>query len=68
MIYKTVQGVLHPDGSVSLPRQELPDHDVKVMITILERSEDAILSEVGDYGIQLSDYEERLARGEIQWQ
>lgn len=68
MIFKTVQGVLHPDGSVSLPGGELPDHDVDVMITILESSEDAMLSEVGDYLNQLSDYEERLARGEIQWQ
>jgi hypothetical protein len=68
MTYKTVEGTLHPDGTVSLPPEELPDHDVKVMITILERGEEAILSEVGDYLNQLSDYEERLARGEIQWQ
>lgn len=68
MTYKTVEGILHPDGTVSLPREELPDHDVNVMITILERSEEAMLSEVGDYLSQLCDYEERLARGESQWQ
>lgn len=68
MTYKTVEGVLHPDSTVSLPREELPDHDVKVMITILEHDEESLLSEVGDYLSQLGDYEERLARGEIQWQ
>ncbi len=68
MTYKTVEGILHPDGTVRLPPEELPDHAVKVMITILERDEEAMLSEPGDYLNQLSDYEERLARGEIQWQ
>jgi hypothetical protein len=68
MIYKTVEGVLHPDGTITLPREELPNHDVNVMITILERGEEALLSEPGDYLNQLTDYEERLARGEIQWQ
>jgi hypothetical protein len=68
MTYKTVEGVLHPDGTVTLPREELPDHPVTVMITILEGGEEAMLSEPGDYLNQLTDYEERLARGEIQWQ
>ena len=68
MTYKTVEGVLHPDGTVTLPREELPDHAVEVMITILERGEETVLSEPGDYLSQLTDYEERLARGEIQWQ
>jgi hypothetical protein len=68
MIYKTVEGVLHPDGTISLPQAELPDHDVHVMITILEREEDALLSEPGDYLNHLNAYEEQLARGEIQWQ
>src|SRR6185437_1800838 len=68
MTYKTVEGVLHPDGTVTLPREELPDHAVEVMITILERGEETVLSEPGGYLNQLTDYEERLARGEIQWQ
>lgn len=68
MTYKTVEGVLHPDGTIILPPEELPDHDVRVMVTILEPDEEAMLSEPGDYLHQFSDYEERLAHGEIQWQ
>ena len=68
MVYKTLQGVLNPDGRVVLPPDELPKHPVRVMVTILEGGEQSALSEVGDYLDQLTDYEERLARGEIQWQ
>jgi hypothetical protein len=68
MIYKTVEGILHPDGTLTLSREDLPDHAVSVMVTILEGGEEASLSEPGDYLNQLTDYEERLARGEIQWQ
>jgi hypothetical protein len=68
MIYKTLDGVLNPDGRMELPPNELPEHPVRVMITILEGSEEAALSEPGDYLDQLTDYEERLARGEVQWQ
>lgn len=68
MTYRTLEGVLHPDGTVKLPPAEMPDHPVNVMITILEPSEASVLSELGDYLGQLTDYEERLARGEIQWQ
>ncbi len=68
MIYRTLEGVLHPDGRVSLPQGELPDHPVRVMVTIVEPSEDASLAEPGDYLQQLTDYEERLVRGEIRWQ
>jgi hypothetical protein len=49
MIYKTLEGVLNPDGRVILPREELPEHSVPVMVTILESGEEAALSEVGDY-------------------
>jgi hypothetical protein len=31
-------------------------------------NDDTDLAELGDYIEQLSDYEERLAQGEIQWQ
>ena len=44
MIYKTLEGVLNPDGRVILP-----EHSVRVMVTILESGEEAALSEVGDY-------------------
>jgi hypothetical protein len=32
-----------------------------------EMDDEAALSEPGDYLEQLTDYEERLARGEIRW-
>jgi hypothetical protein len=68
MTYKTLAGILHPDGKVQLPQEQLPDHAVRVLVTILEEEEEAMLSELGDYLEQLTDYEERLARGEIHWQ
>jgi hypothetical protein len=68
MIYRTLEGVLNPDGHMVLPPDELPEHPVRVMVTILESDEEDSLSEMGDYLDQLTDYEERLARGEIQWQ
>jgi hypothetical protein len=68
MTYKTLEGVLHPDGTVALPAAELPDRPVRVMVTILETDDEAALVEPGDYLERLTDYEERLARGEIQWQ
>jgi hypothetical protein len=68
MIYKTLEGVLNPDGRVVLPPDELPEHPVRVMVTILEGGEEAALADLGDYLDQLTDYEERLARGEVQWQ
>jgi hypothetical protein len=68
MTHKTLEGVLHPDGRVTLPLAELPDHPVRVMVTLLESDSDAALVEPGDYLDQLTDYEERLARGEIRWQ
>ena len=40
MIYKTLEGVLNPDGHVSLPSEQLPAHSVRVMVTILENSEE----------------------------
>jgi hypothetical protein len=35
-----------------------------VIVTILENGEEAALAEVGDYLDRLTDFEERLARGE----
>jgi len=68
MIYRTLEGVLQPDGKVTLAQATLPPRPVRVLVTILEDVEDQSLSEMGDYLQQLTDYEERLARGEIQWQ
>ncbi|HET6878551.1 MAG TPA: hypothetical protein VFI31_00165 [Pirellulales bacterium] len=60
--------MLHPDGRLELGSAELPQHPVRVMVTMLENSEEAALSRPGDYLDRLSEYEERLARGEIKWQ
>jgi hypothetical protein len=68
MTYKTLEGILHPDGKVHLPQEQLPTHPVRVLVTILEEGEEGSLTELGDSLDQLADYEERLARGEIQWQ
>ena len=68
MTFRTVETVLQPDGRLSLPASELPARPVRVMVTVLEADEDARLAELGDYHTALTDYEERLARGEIQWQ
>jgi hypothetical protein len=65
---KTLEGVLHPDGRISLPQEELPDHPVLVRLTILEDQNEDRLSDPGDYLERLEDYEEQLLRGEIRWQ
>lgn len=67
MVYRTLESQLNPDGRLTLPSNELPDHPVRVMVTILEDDEENALSDLGDYLEQLTDYEERLARGEIHW-
>ena len=68
MIYRTLEGVLQPDGKVTFAHAAPPSCPVRVLVTILEDPEDQPLSEMGDYLQQLTDYEERLARGEIRWQ
>jgi hypothetical protein len=68
MVYSTLEGVLHPDGTVTLPPEQLPGRPVRVLVTILEEDEQSQLAEPGDYLEQLENYEERLARGEIRWQ
>ncbi len=68
MTYRTLEGVLHPDGKVTLAPADLPGRPVRVMVTILEPEEETELSDVGDYLEKLSEYEKKLARGEIQWQ
>ncbi len=68
MVHKTLDAVLQPDGRVSLPQDQLPAHPVRVLVTFLEPDEERALSEPGDYLERLTEYEERLARGEIRWQ
>ena len=68
MTHKTVEAILQPDGHILLPREELPNQPVRVMVTFLDQENETGLSEPGDYLEQLTDYEERLARGEIKWQ
>jgi hypothetical protein len=68
MVYRTVEGILRPDGTLTLASGELPSQPVRVMITLLEEDTEHELAQPGDYLAQLNDYEERLARGEIQWQ
>jgi hypothetical protein len=68
MTYKTVQGVLHPNGTLSLTADDMPDHSVPVMVAIMESDETESPVDLGDYLTTLTDYEERLARGEIKWQ
>ncbi len=68
MNQKTLEGVLHPDGHITLPQEALPDHPVRVMVTLIDADDDKSLAQPGDYLEKLTDYEERLARGEIQWQ
>jgi hypothetical protein len=67
MTPRSFEGVLNPDGRITLSPEELPERPVRVLVTILEAGEEATLAELGDYLGQLSDYEDRLARGEIQW-
>jgi hypothetical protein len=67
MTYKTVEGVLHPDGTVTLSPAERPDRPVRVLVTLLEDDVEGPLAELGDYLHQLTDYEERLAQGEVRW-
>jgi hypothetical protein len=68
MTFKTVESVLQPDGRLTLAASELPARPVRVMVTVLESDDECRLTELGDYNAALTDYELRLARGEIQWQ
>ena len=45
------------------------EHSVRVMVTIFESDEEAAQSERAEViRNRLKDYDERLARGEVQWQ
>ena len=70
-MYRTLRGVLYQDGKIELPEEkEVLEHPVKVMVTILGENfqkETETLSGMGDYLKQLTSYEEKLAKGNIQW-
>ncbi|MEM2947893.1 MAG: hypothetical protein QXN96_06650 [Candidatus Bathyarchaeia archaeon] len=68
-MYKTVPGVLKPNGKIELSDISLPSRPVKVLVTFVEEplEEEAQLSELGDYLHQLEAYEDLLAKGEIVW-
>ena len=68
MTFRTLETTLQPDGRLTLSKSELPAKAVRVMVTMLDADEDLQLTELGDYNTALTDYEDRLARGEIQWQ
>ena len=67
MTYRTLESVLHPDSHLTLPASELPSRPVRVMVTIMESDDTDSLVEIGDYSETLSDYEDLLAQGAIQW-
>ena len=68
-ICKSLAGVLHPDGKIEVAGGKMPDHPVRVVVTILDEPTEAgeDLSGLGDYLDQVTDYEDRLARGEVWW-
>jgi hypothetical protein len=68
MVFPSIEAILHPDGKLTLSGARLPTHPVRVLVTILESDSEEVAADLGDYLEQLTAYEERLARGEIQWQ
>ena len=66
-MYKTISGILTPDGKLSLKEGKLPNSPVEVMVTILSTLSEQDLSDIGDYNEKLIEYEEKLAKGRIRW-
>ena len=70
-MYRTLRGILYPDGKIELSEEKkVLDRPLEVMVTILGENfqeETETLSGMGDYLKQLTSYEEKLAKGEIQW-
>ncbi|HLE86150.1 MAG: hypothetical protein NUV74_01350 [Candidatus Brocadiaceae bacterium] len=66
---KTVKGIIRPNGKIDLDDFEIPQFPIRVIVTILDEdlSKESKLSEVGDYLEQLENYEEALAKGQVQW-
>ena len=67
MAYRTLETVLHPDSHLALPLAELPQRPIRVMVTMMEDDEAETLADIGDYDETLTNYEELLAQGAIQW-
>ena len=67
MAYRTLETVLHPDSHLALPLAELPQRPIRVMVTMMEDDEPETLADIGDYDETLTNYEELLAQGAIQW-
>ncbi|MEW6201344.1 MAG: hypothetical protein AB1546_05170 [bacterium] len=66
-MYKTVTGILTPDGKLSLENDSIPEFPVEVMVTFVKPFSEPDLSDIGDYNEKLISYEEKLAKGEIRW-
>lgn len=69
-MYKTLKGILYPEGRIEFLEEEKVNHPVEVMITLLDENlqEDlVILSSMGDYLKQIDSYENQLAQGKILW-
>ncbi|HHT9136570.1 MAG TPA: hypothetical protein ACFYEK_04915 [Candidatus Wunengus sp. YC60] len=66
---KTVKGIIRPNGKIDLDDFEIPQFPIRVMVTILDEDlpKESKLSEVGDYLERLENYEEALAKGQVQW-
>ena len=66
-MYKTVNGILTPDGKLTLENDSIPEFPVEVMVTFVKPFSEPDLSDIGDYNEKLISYEEKLAKGEISW-
>lgn len=66
-MYKTLNGVLTPDGKLTLENEKMPEFPMEVKVTIVKPYSGPDLSDIGDYNENLESYEDRLAKGEISW-
>ena len=61
-MFKTINGILTPDGKLILKDEQLPEFPVEVMVTLLKPTADPDLADIGDYNERLISYEEKLAK------
>ena len=66
-MYKTADGILTPDGKLTLKNGTIPKFPMEVLVTFLKPFSETDLSDIGDYNEKLISYEEKLAKGEIRW-
>ena len=66
---ETLEVILEPTGKIRLIGGKLPDHPVKAKVTIQEEITESVSEkeDVGDYLLQLENYEDLLAKGGIKW-